>query len=47
MRRDATTRAYTERRRGEGKTDREIRRCLKRYVARQLFRQLEQPVDSQ
>jgi hypothetical protein len=47
MRRDATTRAYTERRRGEGKTDREIRRCLKRYVARQLFQQLEQPVDSQ
>ena len=27
--------------RAEGKTDREIRRCLKRYIARQLYRQLE------
>jgi transposase len=41
MRYDAATRAYTERRRTEGKTDREIRRCLKRYIARQLYRQLE------
>jgi len=32
------TRAYVERRRSEGKTDREIRRCLKRYIARQQFR---------
>ncbi|MEQ3555039.1 transposase [Pseudonocardia nematodicida] len=40
---DHTTRAYTERRRAEGKTDREIRRCLKRYIARQLHRQLETP----
>jgi transposase len=40
------TRDYTDRRRAEGKTDREIRRCLKRYTARQLFRQLEtQPLD--
>ena len=30
-----------QRRRAEGKTDREIKRCLKRYIARQLFRQLE------
>jgi transposase len=45
MRHDPATRAYVERRRAEGKTDREIRRCLKRYVARQLFRQLEQPLD--
>lgn len=29
-----TTRAYIERRRSEGKTDREIRRCLKRALAR-------------
>ncbi len=43
VRYDAETRAYTERRRAEGKTDREIRRCLKRYIARQLFRQLENP----
>ena len=38
---DARTRAYFERRRREGKTDREIQRCLKRYVARRLFRILE------
>ena len=42
MRYDTTTRAYVERRRAEGRTDREIRRCLKRYIARQLYRQLEQ-----
>jgi transposase len=46
MRVDPATRAYVERRRAEGKTDREIKRCLKRYVTRQLFRQLEhQPLD--
>ena len=39
LRHDPTTRAYARRR--EGKTAREIRRCLKRYVARQLSRQLE------
>lgn len=38
---DPRTRDYIERRRSEGKTDREIRRCLKRYIARQLYRQLE------
>jgi transposase len=38
---DETTRAYIERRRAEGKSDREIKRCLKRYVARQHHRQLE------
>jgi hypothetical protein len=32
------TRDYVARRRAEGKTDREINRCLKRYVARQLFK---------
>jgi transposase len=41
IRHDEATRAYLERRRAEGKSDREIKRCLKRYVARQLFRQLE------
>ena len=35
------TRAYVQRRRAEGRTDREIRRCLKRYLARQIFRLLE------
>jgi transposase len=43
LRYDPTTQAYAARRRSEGKTDREIKRCLKRYVARQLFRQLENP----
>jgi transposase len=32
------TRDYVTRRTAEGLTDREINRCLKRYVARQLFR---------
>ena len=46
MRVDPETKAYVQRRRAEGKTDREIKRCLKRYVTRQLFRQLEhQPLD--
>jgi hypothetical protein len=40
-RHDPNTKIYIEKRRAEGKTDREIRRCLKRYVTRQLFRQLE------
>ena len=34
------TRAYIERRTKEGKTPREIRRCLKRYIARELYRTL-------
>ena len=34
------TRAYVTRRTAEGKTPREIRRCLKRYIARELYRQL-------
>jgi transposase len=40
MRADSTTRAYVARRRVEGKSDREIRRCIKRYIARQLYRTL-------
>ena len=35
------SRAYALRRRAEGKSTREIRRCLKRYVARELYRLLE------
>jgi transposase len=35
------TRRYVARRRAEGKSEREIRRCLKRTAARQLFRLLE------
>ena len=41
MSHDAETRAYVERRRAEGRTTKEIRRCLKRYLARQLYRTLE------
>ena len=40
MRSHPPTRAYVERRRAEGKTDREIRRCIKRYLARHLYRAL-------
>jgi transposase len=40
MRDDPTTQAYVTRRRAEAKSDREIRRCLKRYIARQLYRAL-------
>ncbi len=40
MRVDPQTRAYVERRRGEGRTTKEIMRSLKRYVTRQLFRTL-------
>jgi transposase len=43
LRYDPATRAYAERRRAEGKSDRFIKRCLKRYIARQLFRLLENP----
>lgn len=46
LRHDPETRAYAERRRTEGKTDREIKRCLKRYVARQLYRLLEHEPDT-
>ncbi|GAA4984972.1 transposase [Actinopolymorpha pittospori] len=34
------TRAYITRRRSQGTTDLEIRRCLKRYIARELYRTL-------
>lgn len=40
MRDDPTTRNYVTRRTTEGKTPREIRRCLKRYITRQLYRHL-------
>ena len=43
LRWDPDTKAYAEARTKEGKSPREIKRCLKRYVARQLFRQLENP----
>jgi hypothetical protein len=37
LHRDPRTRAYAERRRAQGKTDREIKRCLKRYIARRAL----------
>jgi len=40
MRMDPLTRAYVDRRTAEGRTLREIRRCLKRYLARQIYRHL-------
>jgi transposase len=43
LHRDDRTRGYADRRRAEGKTDREIKRCLKRYIARELYRRLETP----
>jgi transposase len=51
MRTHQPTRDYIARRTAEGKTPREIRRCLKRYIARDLYRLLEhrnqtsQPID--
>ncbi len=40
---DPATKAYVARRRAEGKTHREIVRCLKRYVAREVYRLLTNP----
>lgn len=40
MRVDPETKTYVEKRRAEGRTDREIRRCIKRYLARQIYRYL-------
>jgi transposase len=41
IRYDRATRDYVARRTAEGKTPREIKRCLKRYIARDLYRRLE------
>jgi transposase len=40
IRGDPATQAYVARRTTEGKSPREIRRCIKRYIARQLYRTL-------
>jgi transposase len=37
MRQDERTRIYLERRTAEGRGKREIMRCLKRYVAREVY----------
>jgi transposase len=46
MRIDPATRAYVEKRTAEGRTLREIRRCLKRYLARQIYRHLNAASDT-
>ena len=43
MRTDQRTRTYVERRTGEGLSKREVMRCLKRYVAREIHRVLTAP----
>jgi transposase len=42
---DPRTIAYIERRRQQGKTNRDIRRCLKNYIAREIYELLEHPLD--
>jgi transposase len=41
------TRVYTSRRIGQGKSEREIRRCPKRSLVRQLYRLLERTAINQ
>lgn len=43
MQRDPNTRAYVERRTAEGMSKKEIMRCLKRYVAREIYNVLVNP----
>jgi transposase len=38
LRWDPLTKAYAEKRTAEGKSKREILRCLKRFIAREVFR---------
>jgi transposase len=38
MSRDERTRAYVAKRSAEGKSKKEIIRCLKRYIAREIYR---------
>lgn len=44
MSRDERTKAYVARRTAEGKSKKEIIRCLKRYIARELYRILVSPL---
>jgi len=46
LRYDKTTQVYAERRTSEGKSPREIKRCLKRYLAREFYRLLENPASA-
>ena len=43
MRTDPRTRTYVQRRTREGLSKREVMRCLKRYVAREIYRVLTAP----
>lgn len=43
MRHHQPTRDYVERRTAEGLSKREIIRCLKRYIAREVFNNLPEP----
>jgi transposase len=43
MSRDERTRTYVAKRTAEGKTKKEIIRCLKRYIAREIYRILASP----
>jgi hypothetical protein len=43
MAHDARTRAYVARRTAEGLSKKEIIRCLKRYIARELYKILAHP----
>jgi transposase len=40
---DTRTKSYVARRRAEGKNTKEIMRCLKRYIAREIYDQLIHP----
>ena len=40
---DPATKTYMARRTAEGKTDREVTRCIKRFIARRVWRLLEHP----
>jgi len=44
MRTDPRTQAYVQRRTTQGRTKREIIRCLKRYLAREVFTALQTPL---
>lgn len=46
LRWDSRTKAYMERRSAEGKTRREVIRCLKRYVAREIFTLINHPASA-
>jgi hypothetical protein len=45
LRWDPDTRAYLARRIANGKTRREAVRCLKRYVAREIYQLITQPTE--